>query len=302
MWQRFLLAAAILAVFAGSFLARQLLPADEPTAPADGDARRIVSMAPSITETLYAVGLGDRVVGVTEFCRYPPAAQELPKVGGYHNPNFEAVVGLAPDLVILLSGDQPSQSAFHKLHIGTLVVCHDNVEGILDSFLQIGRMGGAEAEARRLVADTGSRLEWIRAKTAGLSRPKVLVVIERGPSSGKLEDVYVVGRDGLFDKMVELAGGQNAYPQTSVRFPVVSAEGILWMNPEVIVDLSAGVAAGTAGQQGILAAWQRLPEVAAVRSGRVHALNQDYAFVHGPRFMLLIEDLARLIHPEVDWQ
>ncbi len=301
MRDRFLLAMAILAIFLGSFVARNLLGTAAPEDLPNGKVERIVSMAPSITETVYTLGLGDRMVGVTRYCAYPPEVQDLPKVGGYHNPNFEAVVALDPDLVILLSGDEPSRTAFHKLRIRTLVVCHDNVEGILDSFVQIGRVGPAEADARKMAAGIRARLQAVRRKTAGLPRPKVLFVIERSLGSGKLEDAYVAGRDGFFDEIITLAGGQNAYPPTTVRFPVVSAEGILWMDPDVIIDMTAGLAQGQQDQQTMLADWKQVAEVEAVKAGRVHALTQDYAFVHGPRFILLVEDLARLIHPEIDW-
>jgi iron complex transport system substrate-binding protein len=302
MRNRILLAAVLLAVFAGSFLAQELLDGGHPDVGPQGPVKRIVSMAPSITETLYAVGLGDRVVGVTRYCEYPPEVQELPRVGGYHDPNFEAVVALQPDLVVLLSGDKPSQVAFQKLRIPTLVVCHDNLEGILDSFVQLGRVGQVQADARQIAADIRTRLEQIRQKTAAAPRPKVLFVIERSLGSGKLEDVYVAGSDGFFDRIIELAGGRNACPPGAVRFPIVSAEGILWMDPEVVIDMTAGLAQGQPNQEAILAAWQQVAEVKAVKAGRVHAFDQDYAFVHGPRFILLVEDLARLLHPEIDWQ
>lgn len=302
MWNRLLLAAVVLAVFGGSFLARALLGNGEPKEPPGQKVERIVSMAPSITETLCALGLGDRVVGVTSYCRYPPEVQKVAKVGGYHNTNFEAVVALEPDLVVLLSGDEQCLSALRKLGIRTLVVCHNDVEGILDSFLQIGRVGGAEADAQRMMAGIRARMGRIRQKTAGLPRPEVLLVAQRSPYPDKLEDVYVAGSDGFFDSIIALAGGENSYPPTSVRFPVVSAEGILWMNPDVILDLTSGVAQGQHDQETLLGAWQQVADVKAVKTGRVHSLDQDYAFVHGPRFILLIEDLARLIHPEIGWR
>ena len=259
-------------------------------------------MAPSITETLYALRLGDRVVGVTDFCRYPPEVKSVAKVGGYYNPSYEAIVALNPDLVILLSGDRQSVAAFNKLRIQTLVVCHNNVEGILDSFVRIGRVGEAEADAERISADIRARIERVRQKTAGLPRPSVLFAIRESPRPNKLGGVYVAGSDGFLDKIVVLAGGQNAYPQCAVRFPVVSAEGILWLNPDVIIDLTAGVVQEEHDRENILSAWQQVAGVKAVRTGRVHAVDEDYAIVPGPRFILLVEDLARLIHPEIDWQ
>ena len=303
MRNKLLPAAIILAVFAASSLSRRLLDRAAPDRVSEPErCERIVSMAPSITETLYGLGLDDRVVGVTRYCSYPPATMQKPKVGGYHNPNFEAVLALRPDLVVLLTGDEQSRSAFGKLGLNTLEVCHNNVEGILASFTRIGRICSAEDAARRIVTDIEARLERIRRGTDGLKRPRVLVVIQRTADGDRLEHVCVAGTDGFFDKMISLAGGENAQPPSAVRFPRVSAEGILWVNPEVILDMTAGLIEGKGGQQSPLGAWQRLGEVEAVKSGRVHALKADYAFVPGPRFILLVEELARLIHPEVDWE
>ncbi len=302
MRNKLLPAAIILSVFAASFTAKRLLrPAEPDGIPQPRLCKRIVSMAPSITETLYALDLDDRVVGVTRYCLYPPETMHKPKVGGYHNPNFEAVLALHPDLVVLLTGDQQSLSAFRKLGLSTLEVCHNNVEGILASFTRIGRTCAAEAKARRIVAGIETRLQRVRLRTAELERPRVLVVIQRTVDGGRLQHVCVAGSDGFFDKMIALAGGENAQPPSAVRYPRVSAEGILWMDPEVILDMTAGLAQGQQSAQSPLAAWRRLAEVEAVRTGRVHALNADYAFVPGPRFILLVEELAKLIHPEIDW-
>ncbi len=258
-------------------------------------------MAPSITETLYALQLEDRVVGVTRYCRYPSETTRKPKVGGYHNPNYEAVLALRPDLVVSLTGDRQSQSAFEKLGLRTLVVCHNNVEGILASFAEIGRVCCAEDRAHGIVADIRARLQRIRRKTAELRRPRVLVVIQRTADRDRLEHICVAGTDGFFDRMIALAGGQNAYPPSAVRFPRVSSEGILWVNPQVILDMTAGMFHAEPGGRSPLDVWQQFAEVEAVRTGRVHALDADYAFVPGPRFIRLVEDLARLIHPEVEW-
>ena len=303
-----LLAVTILLIFVGNYLADGLpgkgqrdigLPGDQST---ERQPARIVSTVPSLTETLYALGLGDRVVGVSSYCDYPPRVVDKPKVGGYHNTNYEAIVGLRPDLVVLLAGDDQSRRAFDILGLRTLVVSHNSVEGILESFGQIGRHGLVEDRAARITTDIEARMERIRQKTAGLTRPRVLFVIMRTVGHGKLEDVCVAGADGFYDKIVVLAGGQSAYPSATARFPVVSTEGLLWMNPQVIVDITARLLKD--GQSGAapLADWQQLDRVEAVRNGRVHAIKQDYASRPGPRFILLVEDLAKLIHPEIDWE
>ena len=296
-------AAIIVLVFAGSYVARRQIERGEARATRGlGGATRIVSMAPSITETLFALGLGDRVVGVTRYCNYPPETEGKARVGGYLDPNFEAVVALDPDLVVMLVEHEQSLPAFDKLGLNTLVVRHKDVTGILESFPAIGRRCGREAEAQRMVADIETRIERIRRKTAGLARPRVMFTIERTAGSGSIEDCYIAGADGFFDKIIDLAGGQNAYRQGMVRFPVVSHEGILRMDPQVIVDMTPGLSAGRLAKETILADWQQLGQVEAVKNHRVHLMDHDYAFVPGPRFILLVEELARLIHPEVDWE
>jgi len=304
MRNRLLLAAAIVLLFAGSHLAKGLLNgARHDRTPEARPYQRIVSMAPSITETLFALELGDQVVGVTKYCTYPPKAQEKEIVGGYHNPNLEAVVALQPDLVVLLSGHEHTQPAFRKLGLPTLTLHHTSLEGILDSILTVGRTCGHEDRARQLVADIESRMERVRAKTAGLPRPRVMVAVGRaGVGTGRLEDVYIAGRDGHLDRIVEAAGGQNACTLESVRFPVVSSEGILKINPEVIVDLVRVSIGPQPDAQAVRADWRQVAEVDAVKNGRVFVIDDDFATIPGPRFILLVEKLARLIHPEVTWE
>lgn len=265
-----------------------------------GSPERIVSMAPSITETLYALGLSDRLVGVTRYCKYPPEVQTLPKVGGYLDPNFEAIVGLRPELVIILEDHEQSLPGFQKLGLQTKAVCHKNVEGIIDSLRSIGSICGVEARGRKIADDIQSRLDRIGEKTAGAKRPRVMIAIDRIQGSGGLVDVYIAGPDGFFDKMIELAGGESVCRQGSVRFPVVSTEGVMRMNPEVIVDLVSGADKEPYQPEYALSDWDGLSSVEAVKQHRVYAFSRDYANP-GPRFIRFVEDLARLLHPEIDW-
>ena len=124
-----------------------------------------------------------------------------------------------------------------------------------------------------------------------------------GPwARGHLADVYVVGADDYFDRIIELAGGQNAYQQRGVRYPVVSSEGILWLNPDVIVDLVPKSVLQETDRKTLVADWDELAGVEAVKNHRVLVFDQDYDFVPGPRFIRLVEDLARMLHPEVKWE
>jgi iron complex transport system substrate-binding protein len=260
--------------------------------------QRIVSLSPSITEILFALGLGDRVVGVSRYCQYPPEARKKAQVGGYLDPSYEAILALKPDLVVLRSEKEQFVNAFHELGLNLLPVRHDRVEGILESIVAIGRRCGVEARARRMVADIQGQMHRISAKTAGLERPRVIVVAERTLASGKIQNVYVAGADGFMNRMILLAGGKNACADSAAGFPVVSGEGILRMNPQVIFDLVAERSRAGLSREEILRDWQQLPDVEAVRTGRVYLIDDDYAFIPGPRFIRLVEKFARLLHPE----
>ncbi len=301
-WTPTALVVSIVLVFAVCFWAHGRLAESAPSGVFGGAGpKRIVTMAPSVTEVVFALGLGDRVVGVGDYCRFPPEVLDLPKVGGVLNPNYERIVSLRPDAVVLLESAGRDPSAFRKLRLPVLQVNHLSVEGILASFQQIGAACGAEAKAEAIVADLQHRLERIAEKTAGRPRPRVLVAIDRTLGTGSLQDVYITGHDGHIDRIVELAGGQNAYTDRQVRFPVVSQEGILKINPEIIVDLAYGLAGEDADPAVLRSDWQCLEEVDAVRNGRVYLIGDNYATIPGPRFILFVEQLARLFHPEVDW-
>ncbi len=266
-----------------------------------GECRRIVSMAPSITETLYALGLGNRLVGVTRDCKYPPEVEEVKKrgdVGGYYDLNFEAILALRPDRVVMLKEQSNWLPAFEKLGLKTLVVSHQTTEAIIESFGTIGRACGKGPEGRQMERDFRNRVARIRAETAGLPRPRVLFVLDRTYGRGHLADLYVAADDDYIDTIIQWAGGQNAYRQRGVRYPVVSVEGLLWLNPAVIVDMVPPETLRQLGRQAILDDWNQLMGVKAVVDRRVLIPDRDYAYVPGPRFLELVEYLARSIHPE----
>ena len=150
-----------------------------------------------------------------------------------------------------------------------------NIEGIIDSFRSIGRVCGRAAEGRQMAEEYQQRLEAIERKTAGLRRPRVMFAIDRVPAPNHLADVYIAGADGYFDRMIAMAGGENAYRERRVRFPTVSPEGILAMNPEVIIDLLPNVALERRNAKSIAADWDELAEVAAVRNHRVFVFSAD---------------------------
>lgn len=260
---------------------------------------RVVSLAPSITETLFALGLGDTLVGVTDFCRYPPEATNLPKVGGYLNPSVEAVLRLQPDLVIVPAGAQRFEEILGRFSLPVLEVDHRNLEAVFTSFETLGRVFGEEERGREVARALRERLDQLAERYRGRPRPRVLMAIDRTIEENRLRDVYVAGDDGFLDQVIELAGGENAAKHLGVPFPVLSAEGILRIDPEVIVDLVGDMPAAASERDVLLSGWKQVAGVSAVRMGRVYILS-DVPVVPGPRTPLLVERLASCFHPEID--
>jgi len=291
-----------LSVAAGPLLDRVQPRHPRPEGPNARSPQRIVSLAPSVTEILFELGLGDRVVGVTRYCRFPIQARELPEVGGLLDPNYEAVLRLHPDLVVELVEHQRSLPGLSKLGLRRLAVCHQDLEGIFDSITTIGRACGAEQRAEHLRERMETRLHEIEKRTAGRPQPAVLVVADRTWGAGRIEDAYVAGNDGHLNRAVRLAGGRNVAASSGVPFPVVSPEMILRLEPEVIIDLVPEQAVQRLGRKRIRHDWQALERVPAVAAGCVFVVADDRAVLPGPNVVRLVERLARLFHPELDWE
>lgn len=254
-------------------------------------------MAPSITETLFALGCGDRLVGVTDFCEHPPQARELPKVGGYINPNFEAVLRLKPELVVAPIGAEGLPQKLRAMGLKVLEVDHRSVDGVFQSLTILGEALGVKDRAQQLLTDWQSRLDALAERYRDRPRPRVLMIIDRPADSSRLQNLYAVGRDGFLDRMIELAGGQNVLSDAPAAFPILSAESVLRLDPEVIVDIQAGKDITGQNQADLLRAWQQVRDVTAVRTGRVYILGRDVPVVPGPRMIALAEALARCFHP-----
>jgi iron complex transport system substrate-binding protein len=286
----------------GAALGAVVLNTGAPPRPAEGSCRRIVSMVPSLTEVVYAVGRGERVVGVTDFCAYPREVLTVPRLGGYFDPNYEAILALAPDIVLTMPEQAELRRGLAVLGIRAAEVNQRDIAGILNSITIVGRLCDAAAEAAALRADLEARLRAVTAKTQGLGRPRVLVCVGRPVGSGRLEEIYVAGTRTFYDEVLTRAGGVNACRATTADYPTLSAEGVIGLDPDVIIDLIPdGEKRGVRGQDAVIE-WNVLASLAAVKHGRVHALTDDFVTIPGPRFILALERVARLLHPEAPWE
>jgi iron complex transport system substrate-binding protein len=259
---------------------------------------RIVSLAPSVTEVLLALGLGGRIVGATRYCQIPSDEGEVVRVGGFLDISYESLLRLEPDLVILIQDHGEAAARLAEFGVGTMQVDQHDVSGILGSIEQIATRCGRHREGQRLATEMRRRLERVAEETGRFARPSVLVVVGREAGNGSPRSVWVAGRTTFYDDVLGLAGGANAAPESAAAYPELSREGLLHLDPDVIIDLLADLSRRELNLESARADWSDLGALRAIRSGRLHLINHEYAVIPGPRVVDLVEDFARALHPE----
>ncbi len=268
------------------------LPAVAAAAPA-----RIVSTSPSITETLYALGLGDRVVGVSRFCRYPEDVRRLPKVGTFLKPDAELIAGLRPDLVIVHKGPTDIERQLTVLRIRFVTVDRGTLPSVYSSIRTIGEAAGVPDRTTALIAEIEQRLSNVRRAVADRPPRKVLLIV--GRRAGTLTDLVAVGRDSYLSDIAMLAGGVNVLADHGLpEYPRISMESVIRLAPDVIID--AGDMGDTPDErqrrsEATTRLWKNT-QVTAGREGRVHPVISEAFTVPGPRVVEVAETFAQWIH------
>ncbi len=250
--------------------------------------RRIVSLAPHLTEILFAIGAGDQVVGVTSFCDYPEAARRVPRIGGFSDPSIERVLAARPDVVIATLVGNRRESVEELIRLG-LPVYVSGAEAIGEIPREVRRIGaaagraeGAESAARRM---EGALAE-IARRTAGRRRVAVYYQLWDQP-------LMTVSDGSFIHDAIRLAGGRNVFAGLSVANPRVSLEAVVAAKPEVMVLSGMGKEGA-----GLASRWSRFTMIPAVAAGRIHIMNSDLLHRPGPRVIEGVEQLARWIHPD----
>jgi iron complex transport system substrate-binding protein len=239
--------------------------------------QRIIALTPSLTETLFALGLGDRVVGVGDYTTWPPEAVRKPRIGGLFNPNLERIVSLRPDLAVLLPSERDLGTRLRPLGVDVLIVPDETLADVERSFYTIATHCNAQEAGKRFAA------EW----RAGLSLPKIpgpplKVMISIGRASGRLGEISVAGRGTFLDELLVRLGGVNVFADSPTRYPQISVEEVVARKPDVVLELRTDPQ--TPEQAAALVHdWQALPEVPAVRNGAVEVIAGSHVLIPGPR-------------------
>ncbi|HBX61372.1 MAG TPA: ABC transporter substrate-binding protein [Methylophaga sp.] len=263
--------------------------------------QRVISLAPSITETLFALDAGDKVVAVTDYCQYPNQVKKLPKVGGYLDPNLEQIVRLKADIVILLERQQSLNRQLQQLGIQTLSIDNSSLNGIRNSIIDKSSAVNKVSSARHLVSEFDNRLEAIKQKVRDQPEPTVLLAIAHSSHTDFLDKVYIAGQQDFYNDLLSFVGAKNVFHGPNIKVPAVSTEGLLRLNPQIIVDIFPGEEVYSPDLTKLRQQWQRLDKMDAISNKQLHIIQADYAVIPGPRIIQLAEDLARIFHPQLDW-
>jgi iron complex transport system substrate-binding protein len=252
--------------------------------------KRIVSLAPNITEILFSLGLDEEVVGVSIHCNYPEKVKSRVRVGSYISIDFERVISLRPDLIIATGAGNPREvvERLERLGFPTFVIFPKRFDDVLRSIRHLGRVVAKEKEALSIIESMQRRKERVVQLTQNLSRPKVFLQVGESP-------IVTVGKGSFGDDLIRLSGGENVAGNDREMYPRLGMEEILKRSPEVILISSMNP---RGDYEKVFREWERWKMIPAVKQGRMHLIDSDLIDRPSPRIIDGLEEMARLIHPE----
>lgn len=259
-----------------------------------GSPQRIVSLSPNLTEIVFALGLGEKVVGVSNNCDWPAEAKTKPKMGTFWQPNTEAIIAAKPDLVVCESFLQQKEVAetLKRAGLRVLSLRAESIEELFNAIIQIGSATGCLDKAEALTAKIKGELDEIRAKASSAKKVKVLWAVQTEP-------MRVVGVKTFVNEIIDLAGGQNVIAPTGDQYPSISTEVILGCGAEVIIQSAMGSENIPGQQKAAEEFWSRYANLPAVKDKKIYVIDPDTVFRLGPRLPQGVEGVAKLLHPEL---
>ena len=254
---------------------------------------RIISIIPSTTEMLFAMGAGPRVIGVGNFDRYPPEAATRAKVGGLIDPDVERMIALKPDLVVVYGTQTDLRTQLDRAKIPMYLYQHAGLSDITATIRDLGARVGSAREANALADRIEAEIGDVKKRVAGRPRPRTLLVFGRDAET--LRGIYASGAVGFLHDMLEAAGGTNVFFDVKRQSIQTTSELAVARAPDVILEI--GVDTASAGGRN-LRAWDALPSIPAVRNKRIYELRGDGMMNPGPRIAASVRRVAQVLHPE----
>lgn len=257
--------------------------------------QRIVCGSPAVTEIVFALGCGDRVVGVSDFSTFPPDAEGKTRIGGWINPNRERLLVLEPDIIVTQGAHETLAGFAHKYGIRFHAVELDTLEEIRSGIESIAAAVGVPRKGRDLAARVQRDIALLRQQLAGQKPKRVFLLFGRSP--GNLRSLTTVGPESFLHQLIEAMGGTNIFADTRGAYPEVSKESVLMRQPEVILEVHPG-GLPDAQLSRMRADWDALSALPAVQRDRVHYLTNDFLLLPGPRIVHTARVLAEALHPD----
>jgi iron complex transport system substrate-binding protein len=255
---------------------------------------RIISLAPNLTEILFALGLDEKIIAVSSDSDYPPDAANKNKVGTFWLPDTEAIIACKPDLVIIdLSAAQQKSVAESLKRLGyrVLALKMEKIEELSAAIQKIGTATGCKQRADQLVENISGQLSYLKSKYSSTNKPKVLWVIQTEP-------LRVAGRDTFINELIELLGGENAIGPTIQHYPQIGTEELLACNVEVIIQSAMGKTDIGRQQQQAEVFWSKWASLPAVKNNKIYVVNSDIVLRLGPRLPQGAETVGRCLYPD----
>lgn len=255
--------------------------------------QRIVSLSPSNTEIAFALGLGDKMVGVTDYCNYPKEALKIAKVGGFSTPNMETVLAMQPDLVLAGNKHEEQVKKLEEMNIPVLVLVPESMDEVFEAMTMIGKATGKSQEADALISDMKNRLKTIESKVGSIpeqDRVRVYYEVSSDP-------LMSAGSASIINEVISLAGGKNIFADLTERYPKVSQEVLIERDPQFILY------PGSHGSEGFdpnkIKARPMWDKITAVKENKFFNVNADTISRPGPRLVEAVENLAAIFYPEL---
>ena len=263
----------------------------------DASSLRVISTSPAITEILFAIGAGDRVVGVTAYCNYPKNACRLPSIGGPLYPSTEKWIALKPDLIILQDDSVVLNKHAKVFKIPTLQVSVNNLKNILRSIQVIADATQTSKSGQQLVNKIKRQIDNYRTSIGKTKSRQVLMLLS--DTNDPSRDLYAVGRNTFLNELLSIAGGENILPDTMATYPKISKEFIIAKSPEIIIEIGPKSNLSSKDILDRKKEWGKYPTLRAVKNDRLYFIGANYILIPGPRLVNILDDLTRNIHPDL---
>jgi iron complex transport system substrate-binding protein len=251
---------------------------------------RIVTLSPAVNEIVYALGLGENVVGNTQYCTHPKASQLVNKVGGYFSPNLEKILLLQPTIVIMQENNKKLANKLEKLNIKTKTIQINRLPHIKTAILELGSLFHKEYKAKEIVSNINKGLKDIEGI---VENKKILMVI--GHNTSLVKQIFVVGQNLYLDDIINASGNTNALQSKRRGQPILNQENIIATNPDIVILLAHSMKKKGLSRNDLITPWKKLP-INAAKSNNIYIVDKEYSGIPSDRLILFLNDFKEILN------